>query len=447
MLWNGTHERGILDKAQSYFCAVFAAIVIATPTMPDAAVCGPGDRVFDGIKVHEISLHFAQPAYYDSLLKYYYEKREQCIAALAIMDGVRFDSVGVRLKGNTSFRHPNMKKPMRIVFNAYHKDGRWDGLKSIHLNNCYGDPTFIREKIFLDFCRDAKIAAPRANFANVFINDSLFGFYSLVEHVDKVFLRNHFGNTTGDLFKAIDGVAGGSGRYSDFSWRGHEPGVYLPFYELKTEESHAGWSRLIAVIDTLHGSTTPEASMPAVIQIESFCRAMIADNLLGNLDSYCNGGSNFYFYFNPEVSRFEWIVWDTGMSFGAFTLGVKDAEDLGVFFLKSPADLPLLGRVFDSPHMKARYLQWYCTLFSRQFNSSRLVSNVDAIAGVVRPHVAGDPRKMYTLQEFDKNIESDIVVDRDIRKPGLKSFIRARAGSVRKQLHGLGLKCGETGEK
>jgi hypothetical protein len=60
-----------------------------------------------------------------------------------IVDGVRFDSVGVRLEGNTTFRHPNMKKPMRIVFNEFLKDRRWDGLKSIYPNNCCGDPTII----------------------------------------------------------------------------------------------------------------------------------------------------------------------------------------------------------------------------------------------------------------------------------------------------------------
>jgi hypothetical protein len=38
MPWTGTHERRILEKARSYYCAVFAAIVIATLVLPDIEI-------------------------------------------------------------------------------------------------------------------------------------------------------------------------------------------------------------------------------------------------------------------------------------------------------------------------------------------------------------------------------------------------------------------------
>ncbi|OGU27395.1 MAG: hypothetical protein A2057_09345 [Ignavibacteria bacterium GWA2_35_9] len=142
-------------------------------TQSSAFAKDPGDSVFTGIQVHTIKLQFDQPNYWDSLTIYYEEGNEQNIVADATVDGVVYDSVGVRFKGNSSYSHPNNKKPFKINFDEYREDQRWDGLKGIHLNNCWNDPTFMREKIHLDFCKDAGISAPRANYTELYINNEL----------------------------------------------------------------------------------------------------------------------------------------------------------------------------------------------------------------------------------------------------------------------------------
>ncbi|MCX7610195.1 MAG: T9SS type A sorting domain-containing protein, partial [Ignavibacterium sp.] len=52
-----------------------------------------------------------------------------------------------------------------------------------------------------------------------------------------------------------------------------------------------------------------------------------------------------------------------------------------------------------------------------------------------------DPRKMYTLQQFETNISSDIQAEGGggTLKPGLKSFITTRIASVQSQLSALGI--------
>lgn len=168
----------------------------------------PGDVVFAGTQVHIINIQFSQSNYWDSLVYYYNQGLEQYMSATVTLDGTTMQNVGVRLKGNSSFSHPNNKKSIKLSFDEYIDTQRWDGMKSVHLNNCYGDPSFLREKMQLDFCRDAGINAPRANYANVFINDTLWAFYSLVESVDKKFLSTHYGVNTGNLFKAVDDFTG-----------------------------------------------------------------------------------------------------------------------------------------------------------------------------------------------------------------------------------------------
>jgi hypothetical protein len=42
------------------------AVLYLAPT--NSAISGPGERVYRGIEVYKVSLRFAQPAYFDSLV-------------------------------------------------------------------------------------------------------------------------------------------------------------------------------------------------------------------------------------------------------------------------------------------------------------------------------------------------------------------------------------------
>jgi hypothetical protein len=405
----------------------------------------PGDVIFAGIQVHDINIRFAQPAYWDSLTTYYLAGNEQYMAATAIVDGVHYDSIGVRLKGNSSYAHPNNKKSFRLAFDEYHGDCRWDGLKGIHLNNCWGDPTFMREKVHLDFCRDAGISAPRGDFARLSINDTLFAFYSLVEHVDKRFLGSRFGSDEGDLFKAVDGIGTTLPVLSDLSWFGAVADSYYVRYEFKTDGSVTGWPNLLTFLDTLNNSTQLSTSLPHIMNLPSVYKAFAADNMFANLDSYAGSGRNFYLYFPPSAEKIEWIVWDTGLSFGAYAVGVSDMENLSLTYASTPASRPLLRRVLESTPLRNDYLHTYANVFTRLFTSARLFPHIDSIATVIRPYVAADPRKMYTLQQFETNIVADITAagGAGTKKPGLKSFITSRQTNVQTQLINLGITGGQ----
>jgi len=419
-----------------------------------AAAQNPGDSVFAGTQVHTINLRFPQARYWDSLTIYYEQGEEQCIPATAIIDGVEYDSIGVRLKGNSSYSHPNNKKSFKLSFDEYIDDQRWDGMKGVHMNNCFSDPTFMREKIHLDFCRDAGIPAPRANYVQVFINDTLFAFYSLVEHVDKRFLGTRFGDKDGDLFKAIDAFGGGPGGggggnqiVSDFRWYGADESSYYDRYEFKTDESTTGWGRMVEFLDTLNNSSDIAASLPKQLDMTTLYRAMASDIIFANLDSYISSGRNFYAYFNPTTNKLEWIIWDVNMSFGGYPGNTSTAETLSLTYVSSSANRPLVGKIFGSPALKSEYLSALCQLFTTYFSPERLFPHIDSVAAIIRPYVLADKRKMYTDAQFETNIMSDITESgnggggKTSRKPGLKSFITKRQASVRTQLDNLGVSC------
>lgn len=403
-----------------------------------AAARGAGDAVFADTQVFAIDIALPQPAFWDSLLAYYAAGDEQYLAATVTIDGVPYDSVGVRLKGNASFSHPNDKKPFRLSFDEYRDEQRWDGLKGVHLNNCWEDPTFLREKLHLNLCRDAGIAAPRANFAAVSLNGVPWGFYSLVEHVDKTFLAARFGDDGGTLYKANDGFLGTL--VSDFRWYGSDAGPYQSRYELKTEEATDPWTDLVAAIDSLHNAPDLAAALPAVVDLPGLYRAFAADLMLSSLDCYAGSGRNFYCYFHPLTGKLEWIVWDAGMSFGSYWTLTQAYETLSITYASSAANRPLASRIFADPTLRDGYLHAFCDLFTHYFSAARLAPQVTALADVIRPHVQADTRKMYTDEQFETNLTADLTVGGH-RKPGLTAFIAAREADVAAQLAALGIAC------
>ena len=79
--------------------------ILARTAAADAQ--NPDDKIFSGIQVHEININFSQPAYWDSLIYFFNRGDEHYIPARVTINGIVYDSIGVRLKGNSSFTHPN----------------------------------------------------------------------------------------------------------------------------------------------------------------------------------------------------------------------------------------------------------------------------------------------------------------------------------------------------
>ncbi len=407
---------------------------------PQTAKSADGDSVFAGTQVHNINIIFSQPNYWDSLIFYYNQGLEHFMSATVIVNGQTLANTGVRLKGNSSFTHPNNKKSFRLSFNEFVSGQRWNGLRGVHLNNCWNDPTFMREKLHLDYCKSNGLVAPRCNFVRLSINDTLFAFYSLVEHVNNSFYTSRFGTSEGEQFKAVDAVGTTNDIYSDFRWLGNDSIPYLDHYELKSDLNENTWRRLISLIDTLNHSNSVSASLPGKVNLNPFYKAMAMDILFGNMDAYVYSGRNFYIFFPTPASKLEWVIWDVGLSFGALPGGPSNIETLPITYVLNDTARPLFSKVINTPSLKTEYLLAFCSVFNENFTTSRLYPKIDSIANIIRSYVYEDPRKMFTNSQFETNIVSDIIVSGS-RKPGLKSFIQLRRSSAQSQLNALGINC------
>lgn len=399
-----------------------------------------GDNLFKQDQIISIELNFSQIGFWDSL-QLNYASSSYMKADLILTDSTgtyNFSDVGVRLKGNSSYGHPGNKKSFKIDFNKYISGQNYDGLKKLNFSNGFKDPSLIREKIFFDLCQAAGVAAPRANFANVYFNGTLWGFYTLIEQIDDQFLDWRILDDDGNLFKAGanfgDGPDGG-GNAADLQYYGSNQESYEERYDLKSNEAENDWTDLINFIDFINNSTPTEFEnkLSEHLELEEYLRSAALDNLFSNLDSYTNSARNFYLYHNLTSGKWEWIKWDANEAFGTYRggPGLNDLTRLPIDY--HAIERPLLENVMNSETLLNLYKVELCNLMDEHFNSEYLDPRIEKIKTLVQTSVYADNNKMYTNANFDNNIENDITIGGGPMGGtvyGLKSFVQERFNYV-----------------
>src|SRR3989344_1860609 len=236
-----------------------------------------GDIFFSQAMVHDVYMTFPQTNYWDSLVAY--KPLDLYLKGDVTIDGVLYPNVGIKFKGNSSYSNPSTKKPFKIDLNEYGSTSELDGLKKFNLNNGFKDPSFMREKVALDFYNQQGLAAPRCAYTRVYLNGTYWGLYIFVEEANKTFLDDRFGNKQGNMFKGDPN--------GDLKWLGATESSYYTKYELHTNETANDWSDLVNLIDNINNSGTNfYDSLEVALNTSTFIRQWAAMNLFVNLDSY-----------------------------------------------------------------------------------------------------------------------------------------------------------------
>lgn len=391
-----------------------------------------GDSVFASSIIHDVHLDFAQTGYWDSLTSNYTADRYM-VCALTF-DSVSMDSVGVKFKGNSSYNNSSQKKSFKVGIDEYINGQDVDGLEKFNLNNGFKDPSFLREKLMLDFMWDHNIPAPRCTFARVYINGTYWGLYDLVEEVNKDMLKDRFDDKRGNLFKGDP--------HGDLRWLGSTASSYYSNYELKTNETTNDWSDLVDLINVINNTPTAQLddSLPTRLNMTNFIYQWAMYNMFVNLDSYIGSGHNYYIYHDSINDRFEWLAWDVNEAFGNFNLmmSVSQLESLSITYLSQPNNKPLCQKLLSDQLYFQEYINAICYFTNAGFSNVDLDPKIDSLANRIRTDVYADPHKFFTNAEFETNLTSDVN-----STPGLKSFITARRNSLVSQMASYGCYLGE----
>ena len=338
-----------------------------------------GDRLYSLDTLHEIRLTFDDPNFLQTLSENFdpFETVEDQpkIEAALVVDRDTVGLVGVRYKGYTSYFTSGRKKPLKIDLNEYVPGQRYDGLRKFNLNNSTGDPGMQRDLLCYEMMRRAGVPAPRVAFANVYLNDELWGVYQIVEQVDKEFLQNNYPNDGGNLFKNKD--------WNNFEYYGDERSDYDYIYQLKTNEDIDDWSGLANLMRVIEETPDDEfaAAINEVFDVDQYLRVLAVDVATNNWDSNLQHGRNWYLYEDTVTSKFHWIPWDYNLALDSPGFGSYDDCNLFATFATLTNGSDTL-RCFDDINRRGTEVEHYWDFGDGNFSREADPVHVYAAAGI-----------------------------------------------------------------
>jgi hypothetical protein len=356
---------------------------------------------YDVGQVNEVRLTFVEPDWDAILDSLYAAGGEGRLIGAAVINGVRYDSVGVRYKGYSSYNPSRKKNPFNIKLDEVKAGQNVEGHGTLRLANVYKDPSFVREVLSYEIAREY-MPAGRASFANIYVNDTLIGLYANDEDPDKLFMRTNFYCDENARFKGrieFDSVA-----MIGWKYLGADSTPYLDYFEM---ESDSGWDELIGLFDTLSNQND---ALDRVLNVDQHLWMLAFDVLLVNLDAPINTPQNHYLY-RDASARFNPIVWDLNESFGAFRdlqgtgqLTLAQMQQLDPFLRSTDPDYPIASEVFNDARRRRMYVAHMKTMFSEVFATNWYEDRAYEIQDIIDADVQADPNKFYTYNDFLNNV-------------------------------------------
>ena len=351
----------------------------------------------------------------------------------AVIDGVTMIGIGIRFKGNGSFigGYRTGKYSFKLDFSEYRKGVLFRGLKKLNLNNSLSDPSMLREALSYELFREAGVFCSRTGFARVSLQigpqrSKVLGLYTIVEQVDKRFLKNRYGDSKGLLLKPST--------FRVLRYLGEEWAAYKKAYVPKTTATEMQQRRVIDFTRLVNKGSDEDFAeeFDNYVDAEQFLRFLAVNVLLSNLDSFLGGSQNYYIYLEPKSNQFHFLPWDLDISFGAQDMGgtPQSRRNLSIEHPQT-GEHALIERVLKIPRHRRRYRELLGEYLGTVSARDKMLSQIDRGATFLRPVI--DVNGPKAADALEKSIA-------ETPSPGhvhaLKFFVTKRHESVRAQLAG-----------
>ncbi|HBG5345612.1 TPA: CotH kinase family protein [Clostridioides difficile] len=326
--------------------------------------------------------------------------KEEFKTAKVTVNGDTYGNVGIRTKGNSSLtsvaNSDSDRYSYKINFDKYNTSQSMEGLTQLNLNNCYSDPSYMREFLTYSICEDMGLATPEFSYAKVSINGEYHGLYLAVEGLKESYLENNFSNVTGDLYKSDEG--------SSLQYKGDDPESYSNLI-VESDKKTADWSKITKLLKSLDTGEDIEK----YLDVDSVLKNIAINTALLNLDSYQGSfAHNYYLYEQDGV--FSMLPWDFNMSFGGFSGfgGGRQSIAIDEPTTGSLEDRPLISTLLENETYKTKYHEYLEEIVTKYLDSDYLENMTTKLYDMIASYVKEDPTAFYTYEEFETNITSSI---------------------------------------
>ena len=315
------------------------------------------------------------------------------------INGVQFDSAGVKYKGNSSYNAMNAKNPMHIELD-YVKNQDYQGYKDVKLSNGFKDPSMVREALAYSIA-NKYMASPLANYCQLYVNNAYIGVYTNCEAISKTFVNDRFYSKTNSFFFM-----------DNFNCNLKYNGPDSAFYTAYTIKSTTGWKNLINLCDTLNNKPS---SIEKILDVDRSLWMMGFDNVLVNLDSYIGGPAHNYYAYQDDNGRFNPIIWDVNEAFGNFNnagggpaLSLAQEQVMSPFIHLTDPNWPLISKLLPDPMWKRMYIAHMRTIVNENFANGTYTTTAYNMQSIIDTAVKSDINKFYTYAQFTVNVNTNV---------------------------------------
>ena len=369
------------------------------------------------------------------------------------------DSIGVRLRGNTSRRRPegntgqvhNATNPdwhhasFTVSFKKYRKTQLFHNSEKIILKWFKDDPTYSREVYSYDLFEKFGVwTVPQSSYCKLYIKvqgdakPAYFGVYQMIEPVDDTYLANRtsfFSSTSGNLWKANWGADLKNPSTSNMGIENITlTSNYSPIYDYKSKKTNLENAKiqLAEFITSVNSKSGNELKtyLNQKMDIPLFLRTYAVNVMVGMWDDYWNNANNFYFYFDSN-GKFYFIPYDYDNTLGTSLL-MTDSGRQSVLNWGNSTNNPLVSKILSFPEYKAEYLKYlnelknekYNDLFNVKWSTQRILKWQSKIS----PFISNDTGEDMSI--FDAPASWGNKANYRLLSSDLNNFFTAKSNSI-----------------
>ncbi|MBL7941843.1 MAG: CotH kinase family protein, partial [Flavobacteriales bacterium] len=380
--------------------------------------------VYQTDMVHEMQMEFSQSNWWTLLTNNYNSGTD--LSGTLTIDGTTYEQVGIRFKGQTSYMMTigEEKKSFNISMDSFIDGQDHDGFTVFNLNNCFEDPSFMKEFLYLYHIR-THVPAARASYVHLTINGENWGVYPCVEGMNGPYIKDWFLSNDGTRWRAdapnagFGGGGGGGPQWGDgtaaVNWLGSDQSEYEQYYTLKSSTVADPWANLIETCDVLNNTPNAELvnELPAVLDIDRTLWFLACENAFGDDDSYIfKGKMDYYLYWEIETGRM------TPLEYDGNSILVNESMSWGPFYHATDADYPLLYELLAIPEWRQRYLAHLRTILETSMDADLNAALIEQHSNMITDFVEADDKKLYSFSQFNSGVS------------GLEEDIQTRKGTI-----------------
>lgn len=361
-----------------------------------------------------------------------------------IINGERFDRASIRTKGASSLDDVKLMHSDRYSFtlklNKYEKSQAYHGLSKLLLNNNIWDATQIKDAIVYDMCRFIGLPAPLTNYARITLNGKLFGYYLLVEPVDKHFCYRNWPDEVTNIYKP----------YHNLAYIGEKMEDYADISDFaKVKGGEASMKRVVEALRSVDEGRDIEKHL----DVENVMKYMALQTIVVNFD--CMTGNNEQNYYLREADgKISLIPWDYNLAWGGYpedeelegedlleqsqeltlpaNAGMRTKEEVSRvvnFPIDTPFSCDLSRRTFfmnllANQQLKARYYHYLDVLCNKYILGGESEKTLSVIEEEIGQVAGTEVNAFYTNEQYHKAQKT------------LQLVLKKRAASVLGQMNG-----------